>query len=112
MTSGLDKGQARRSCYIFWLFSVSLQKYGSDWHKVAKVGLTILPPDGKARIRYCKWFQQPVLKGVLNAKLVFYSDKAWFTLSSYVNSQNTKYWSREYPHAVHELPLNSLKVGV
>jgi hypothetical protein len=95
-TLGLDKEQARRSCYVFWLFSVGLQKYSSDWHKVAKVATVIhslLPPDSKARIRYCKRFQEPVLKGVLNTQLMFYSDKVWLTLSSYVNSQNNKYWS-------------------
>jgi hypothetical protein len=37
-----------------------------------------------------------------------------FTLTSYVNRQNTsnKYWNTENPHAVHEVPLHDLNVGV
>jgi hypothetical protein len=33
-------------------------------------------------------------------------------LSGYVNSQNNRYWSTEYPHAVYEISLHGLKVGV
>jgi hypothetical protein len=43
---------------------------------------------------------------------MFYSDKAWYTLSGYINSQNNRYWSTENPYAVYEVPLHDLKVGV
>jgi hypothetical protein len=42
---------------------------------------------------------------------VFYSDEAWFHLSGYVNSQNSRTWSAENPHTFQERPLHSLKVG-
>jgi hypothetical protein len=35
-----------------------------------------------------------------------------YTLSGYVNSQNNRYWSKENPHAIHEVQLRDLKVGV
>jgi hypothetical protein len=39
------------------------------------------------------------------------SDKAWFHLSSHVNSQNTWYWMAENPH-LHEQPPHDQKIGV
>jgi hypothetical protein len=71
-----------------------------------------LPPDCEARIQYCRWFQELVFNGLHDQELTFYSDEAWYTLSGYVNSQNNRYWSTENPHAVHEVPLHDLKVGV
>jgi hypothetical protein len=44
-----------------------------------------------------------VYNGRIDPELVFYSEKAWLNLSSYVNSQNNRYWS-----AVHEVPLHNL----
>ena len=41
-----------------------------------------------------------------------YSDEAWFHLSGYVNSQNTRMWATEHPHEFHEVPLHSEKTGV
>ena len=32
----------------------------------------------------------------------FMSDEAWFRLSGHVNSQNTRCWSSENPHVIHE----------
>jgi hypothetical protein len=40
-----------------------------------------------------------------------YSDKAWFTLSGYVNSRNNGYHSTEFLGAVHEVPMHDLKLG-
>ena len=48
----------------------------------------------------------------LDPLLYFMSDEAWFHLSGYVNSQNTRYWSFENPHLIHETPLHDLKIGV
>jgi hypothetical protein len=53
-----------------------------------------------------------VFNGVLDQGFMFYSDEAWFTLSSYVNSQNNRYWSTENLHTFHEAPLRGLKVEV
>jgi hypothetical protein len=71
----------------------------------------VLPPDCEARVRYCMWFQESAFKGLFNPELTLYSDEVWYTLSGYVNSQND-ILSTESPHAVHEVPLHDLKVGV
>jgi hypothetical protein len=42
----------------------------------------------------------------------WFSDEAWFHLSSFVNSQNTCLWGSENPHALFEEPLHSQKVGM
>jgi hypothetical protein len=51
-------------------------------------------------------------KGVYVLDEVSYCDEAWFHLSGYVNSQNSRIWSAENPHAFYERPLQLLKVGV
>jgi hypothetical protein len=50
--------------------------------------------------------------GELNPTLYFMSDEAWFHLSGHVNSQNTRYWSAENPHKLHQVPLHNQKIGV
>jgi hypothetical protein len=42
----------------------------------------------------------------------FYTDEAYFHLSGYVNSQNTRMWSSENPHFFIETPQYPQKVGV
>ena len=44
-----------------------------------------------------------------NLRRHFFTDEAWFHLSVYVNSQNTRIWAAENPHTVHEEPLHSQK---
>ena len=53
-----------------------------------------------------------VEEGRFDPLLYFMLDEAWFHLSEYVNSQNTRYWSSENPHVIHETPLHDLKIGV
>ena len=48
----------------------------------------------------------------LDPQLYFMSDEAWFHLSEYVSSQNTRYWSSENPHVIHKTPSHDLKIGV
>jgi hypothetical protein len=48
--------------------------------------------------------------GILD--FVWFTDEAWFHLSGYVNSQNTRVWAAENLHVYHEAPLHPLKVGV
>ena len=43
---------------------------------------------------------------------IWFSDEAWFHLSGYVNSQNSRIWGSENPNAIHEEPLHSEKIGV
>jgi hypothetical protein len=42
---------------------------------------------------------------------MLHSNGAWFILNGYENSQNKRYWSTEYPLAVHAVPLHDLKIG-
>ena len=69
--------------------------------------------DTDKRLAYCRWFDnfiQTQGEGILDD--TFYSDEAWFHLSGYVNSQNSRYWASENPHQYHETPLHSQKIGV
>lgn len=69
--------------------------------------------DYEKRMHYCRWFNNLLAtKGNDILDNVFYSDEAWFHLSGYVHSQNSRLWSAENPHAFHESPLHDLKVGV
>ena len=69
-------------------------------------------PDKDKRLQYCRWLLSMVEEGCLNPLLYFMSDEAWFHISGYVNSQNTRYWSSENPHVIHETPLHDLKIDV
>jgi hypothetical protein len=112
--------EAQRNHNICWLFSMGWQ--GSMAHigtKLLKLQYcktavlhSLLPPDCKTRIQYCRWIQKSVFSGLHGPELMFYSDEEWFSLSGYINSQNNRYWSTESHHAVHEVPLHDLKVGV
>jgi hypothetical protein len=50
--------------------------------------------------------------GLVDPQLLFITDEAYFHLSGYVNSQHTRIWSDENPHAVHQTPLHDIKIGV
>jgi hypothetical protein len=43
----------------------------------AAVVHSLLPPDCEVRMRYCKWFQESIFKGLFDPELTFYSDEAW-----------------------------------
>jgi hypothetical protein len=81
------------------------------WPYKTTVVHSLLPPDSEARIRYCRWFQESVFKGLLDSELTSYSDEAWYTLSGYVNSQNNRYWTIENPYTIHEMSLHDLNLG-
>ena len=48
----------------------------------------------------------------LDPLLHLMSNEGWFHLSGYANSQNTRYWSSENSHVIHETPLHDLKIDV
>jgi hypothetical protein len=50
--------------------------------------------------------------GLVDPQLLFITGKAYFHLSSYVNSQNIIIWSDENPHAVDQILLHDIKIGV
>ncbi len=67
--------------------------------------------DYEKRVQYCRWFRQLIGDDdVLNR--TFFSDEAWFHLSGYVNSQNSRHWSTDNPNQFIETPLHSIKIGV
>ena len=42
----------------------------------------------------------------------FFTDEAWFHLSSYTNTQNSRTWATENHHETFEKPLHDQKIGV
>jgi hypothetical protein len=64
------------------------------------------------RTHFCNWFLQAVHDGVLDPKLTFFTNEAWFHLSEYINAQNNRYWSSINPKQTSEVPLHDQKIGV
>ena len=58
----------------------------------------LIPGDNANKINYGRWFKNIIHgnTGVLDQ--VFFTDKAWFHRSGYVNSQNYRTWRTENPH--------------
>jgi hypothetical protein len=65
-----------------------------------------------SRVHFCSWFLQSVPESEIDPKLIFFSDKAWFHMQRYINTQNNRYWSSQNPHVTHEVQLHPVKVGV
>jgi len=63
-------------------------------------------------VAYCRWFQTLLKENPGILDYTWFSDEAWFNLSGYVNSQNSRIWASENPNAIHEEPLHSEKIGV
>lgn len=70
-------------------------------------------PNKEKRFVYCRWFRSFIdNNGIGELDRVFFSNEAWFHLSRYVNSQVSRIWSTENPHALHETTLHNQKIGV
>ena len=69
------------------------------------------PLDTQKRMAYCEWFMKLFGEDDELLDITWYSDEAWFHLSLYVNSQNTRIWATEHPHEFHEVPLHSEKTS-
>ncbi len=67
-------------------------------HKV-RVVHELSPGDPEDGVNFCHWFQK------------FLSDEAWFYLSGYVNTHNTRYWSFTNPNQEIKAP-QSQRIGV
>jgi hypothetical protein len=63
------------------------------------------PADKEKCVKHCEWFLKKIVDGELDPTLYFMTDEAWFHLSGHVNFQNTRYWSAENPHNLHQVPL-------
>jgi hypothetical protein len=70
------------------------------------------PVDAPQRIRFCNWMLKNMHDGLVDPQLLFITDEAYFHLSGYVNSQNTRIRSVENPYTVHQTPLHDIKIGV
>jgi hypothetical protein len=46
--------------------------------------------DAPQRIRFCNWMKKNAYNGLVDAQLLFIPDEAYFHLTAYVNSQNTR----------------------
>ena len=59
------------------------------------------PQDSEKRLLFCLWFENFILeKGENILNHTFFGDEAWFHLSGYMNSQNSRAWSTVNPHAL------------
>jgi hypothetical protein len=71
------------------------------------------PGDSAKRLAYCKWFLDFLdHEGEDILKITFFTDKAYFHLSWYINSQNSHVWCAHNPHVFHESPLHDEKIGI
>jgi hypothetical protein len=77
-----------------------------------KVVHVFKPVDAPQNILFCNWMLKNVHDGPVYPKLLFLTYEAYFHISGYVNSQYTRIWSDENPHAVHQTPLRDIKIGV
>jgi hypothetical protein len=68
--------------------------------------------DYNKRMTYCQWFQTFIDENPGILDYTWFSTEAWFHLSGYANSQNTRLWGSENPHALFKEHLHSQKVGV
>ena len=69
--------------------------------------------DHDKQLRYCRWFNQFIEENTADMlDVTFFTNEAWFHLSGHVNSQNSRLWSSDNPHSLHETPLHDKKVGV
>lgn len=68
--------------------------------------------DYSQRMLFCDWLITVTEEDSTFLTTCFWSDEAWFHLSGYMNSQNSRCWLSENPHQFIETPLHPQKVGV
>ncbi len=55
-------------------------------------------PNHNRRVVFCQWLLHFSHRTPKVLYQVYFSDKAWFHLSGYINAQNFRIWSSENPH--------------
>ena len=73
---------------------------------------TLMQNDYEQRSIFCDWLIAVTNDDPQFLKTCFWSDEAWFHLSGYMNSQNTRCWLSENPHQYVETSLHPQKIGV
>ena len=63
-------------------------------------------------MQFCVWFQNFINQNPGILDLTWFTDEAWFHLSGYINSQNTRIWAEKNPHTLHAEPLHAQKIVV
>jgi len=83
-------------------------------HPYKIIAVHELKPGDRAKwVAYCKWFVDFLdCEGEDNLDVTFFTDKAYFHLSGYINSQNSHVGCAHNPYVFHELPLHDEKIGV
>lgn len=95
----------------------------SSVHKISRKILHLFPyktsvmhtlkeSDYAQRSLFCDWLIAVTEDDPQFLKTCFWSDEAWFHLSGYMNSQNTRCWLSENPHQFIETSLHPQKIGV
>lgn len=95
----------------------------SSVHKISRTILHLFPyktsvmhtlkeSDYEQRSLFCDWLIAVTEDDPQFLKTCFWSDEAWFHLSGYMNSQNTRCWLSENPNQFIETSLHPQKVGV
>ena len=69
-------------------------------------------PDKIKHVWYCNWLFNFVEINPDILKVTWFTNEAWFHVSGYVNSQNTRVWASENPRVFLELSLHPEKVWV
>jgi hypothetical protein len=60
-------------------------------------------PDKEKWLQYCRWFTHFIWWGVDILDKDFYIDEAWFHLSGYINSQNSRIWNAVFQMSLQKL---------
>jgi transposase len=78
-----------------------------------QLGQLLKPTDCELRIQYCRRMLDRVQnEGIQLFDKYYYTDEAWFTLTGYVNKQNTRKWLNSRPVQIETTTLHPLKLGV
>ncbi len=74
----------------------------------------LLPADCPKRVVFCQWLLDDFDGNTNIGKFdnFFFSDEAWFTLDSYINSQLYRVWSTDNPHSYVDKALHPPQIGV
>jgi hypothetical protein len=76
-------------------------------HEVKVIQL-LLPADCEKQHRYCEWLLAEVEDDPGMLYMTSFSIEAWFRPTGYVNSENSRIWSKGIPHTTHETPHHSI----